>query len=421
MNTKQFFTILLISVCTFSNAQLFDKLKKKAGDAAEKTLERKVEEKTEQKTGQAVDSVFDAPKKIKKSKKKNKKSNTSDSSNESNSSTITTSNDEELNYTGEIVFQDDFDATKTGSFPGKFTSSSGGEIVEINGSKGLKFYPNSNVLLNLKSLPENFALEFDLTLNNVPASLYNTFFNVYVQELNVLKHNDSKNKYGAVGFSLWGDAKKHQIDVFNKKATFEINEKVPYDINTNLIDKTSKFVVLVNKSRLRLFINGEKIVDSPNLLQGVKSNYINFRLNGTKKEEGHTFALSNVKVTATKDDLRTQLIEEGKFSTNAILFNSGSDKIKDSSYTILNQIFKVMNESDNSFTIIGHTDSDGDENSNLSLSLKRAESVKRYLISKGISASKLTTDGKGENEPVADNTSAAGKAKNRRVEFQLNK
>ncbi len=420
MKTKYLFTIIALLSISFSQAQLLDKLKKKAEKAAERTVEKRVEKETEKKTDEALDEVFEE-KSTKKSTKKDKNSQSESTNKNSSKNTIATSNDEELNYKGEIIFKDDFSTTKLGSFPGKFTSNSGGEVVEFNNSKGLKFYPNSNVLLNLKSLPENFALEFDLTLNNVPASLYNTFFNVYVQELNVLKHNDPKNKYGAVGFSLWGDAKSHQIDVFNKKAAFEIKEKVPYDINANIIDKTSKLVVLVNKNRLRLFINGEKIVDSPNLLQGVKSNYINFRLNGTKKEEGHTFVINNLKVTATEEDLRTQLIEEGKFSTNAILFNSGSDKIKDSSFTILNQIFKVMNESDNSFTIIGHTDSDGDEDSNLSLSLKRAESVKKYLVSKGISASRLTTAGKGENEPVTDNSSAEGKAKNRRVEFQLKK
>ena len=67
--------------------------------------------------------------------------------------------------------------------------------------------------------------------------------------------------------------------------------------------------------------------------------------------------------------------------------------------------------------IIGHTDNDGDDAKNLLLSKKRAAAVKVNLVSMGIAASRLTTDGKGESAPIADNTSAAGKAQNRRVEF----
>jgi len=87
---------------------------------------------------------------------------------------------EELNFTGTLIFEDEFDKTNIGDFPAKLVSSSGGEVVSIKDGKGLLFYPNSNVLPDIKSLPENFALEFDLTLKNVPASLHNTFFNVYI-------------------------------------------------------------------------------------------------------------------------------------------------------------------------------------------------------------------------------------------------
>ena len=67
---------------------------------------------------------------------------------------------------------------------------------------------------------------------------------------------------------------------------------------------------------------------------------------------------------------------------------------------------------------IGHTDSDGDDAKNLLLSKKRAAAVKVKLVSMGIAAIRLTTDGKGEAAPVADNSSAEGKAQNRRVEFK---
>ena len=68
--------------------------------------------------------------------------------------------------------------------------------------------------------------------------------------------------------------------------------------------------------------------------------------------------------------------------------------------------------------IIGHTDADGEDAKNLDLSKRRAASVKNTLQSEfGIEASRMETDGKGEAQPVAPNTTAEGKANNRRVEF----
>lgn len=326
---------------------------------------------------------------------------------------------EELNFTGNVFFEDDFDNAKLNDFPAKFVSSAGGEVISVKGGKGLLFYPNSNVLPDIKSLPENFALEFDLTLKNVPASLHNTFFNVYIQEKQTLKHNDPKNKFGAFGFSLWGGSKDRQLDVFNKKAKFEIEEKIPYDVAGKIIDNTTSFTALVNGSRLRLFINGEKVADSPNLFSGIRPASINFRLNGTKKEENHQFIISNVKVIEVEKDLRSQLLEEGRFITSNILFASGSSKIENTSFDLLNKIGKVIENSNTNFIIIGYTDSDGDEKENQILSEERAKSVKEYLVKNfKIKESQLATAGKGESEPVADNKTTEGKKQNRRVEFK---
>ncbi len=68
---------------------------------------------------------------------------------------------------------------------------------------------------------------------------------------------------------------------------------------------------------------------------------------------------------------------------------------------------------------VGHTDSIGTDAYNQKLSIRRAESVKAYLQSKGIDANRVYTEGKGEKQPVADNKSSAGRAKNRRVEIEV--
>lgn len=68
---------------------------------------------------------------------------------------------------------------------------------------------------------------------------------------------------------------------------------------------------------------------------------------------------------------------------------------------------------------VGHTDSKGTDAYNQKLSIRRSEAVKSYLASKGIDASRIYTEGKGESQPVADNKTDAGRAKNRRVEIEV--
>jgi len=68
---------------------------------------------------------------------------------------------------------------------------------------------------------------------------------------------------------------------------------------------------------------------------------------------------------------------------------------------------------------VGHTDSVGSDAYNQKLSLRRSQAVKAYLISKGIDKTRIYTEGKGEKQPVADNKTKEGRAKNRRVEIEV--
>ena len=72
-----------------------------------------------------------------------------------------------------------------------------------------------------------------------------------------------------------------------------------------------------------------------------------------------------------------------------------------------------------SITVTGHTDNVGTDTYNQKLSERRAESVKKYLVGKGLSAGQIQTQGKGESQPVADNKTADGRAKNRRVDIEF--
>jgi outer membrane protein OmpA-like peptidoglycan-associated protein len=129
--------------------------------------------------------------------------------------------------------------------------------------------------------------------------------------------------------------------------------------------------------------------------------------------------ITNLKVAEGGLDLRRTLISEGKVSTNGILFDSGSANIQAQSMGIIRQISQVLQqESGMILKIVGHTDADGEDTANMTLSKKRAEAVKNVLISVyNIDVNRLQTDGKGESEPMGDNTTSDGKAQNRRVEF----
>ena len=101
-----------------------------------------------------------------------------------------------------------------------------------------------------------------------------------------------------------------------------------------------------------------------------------------------------------------------------IQFQTGASTIKPGSFPILNQIAQVLIANPTYLIEIqGHTDNVGKPASNLILSDKRAAAVRDYLIKKGVNNDRMTSHGYGDTKPVAENTTPAGKAKNRRVEF----
>lgn len=103
-----------------------------------------------------------------------------------------------------------------------------------------------------------------------------------------------------------------------------------------------------------------------------------------------------------------------------LFFETGSDKLKVASLALLDELVNIMNRYDGaSLNIEGHTDSDGSDAFNETLSQKRTDAVRTYLLGKGITGSRLTAKGYGESKPIADNKTSLGKAKNRRVELKV--
>jgi len=119
-----------------------------------------------------------------------------------------------------------------------------------------------------------------------------------------------------------------------------------------------------------------------------------------------------------QEQMTKELLEFGRVRLYGINFDYDSDIIRDESKPTLDKIVAMLkSEQVMQLIIEGHTDSDGTTEHNQLLSQKRAESVKLYLTSAGISSSRLSIKGYGESKPVASNTTATGKAQNRRVEL----
>ncbi|MDE2439659.1 MAG: OmpA family protein [Betaproteobacteria bacterium] len=99
-------------------------------------------------------------------------------------------------------------------------------------------------------------------------------------------------------------------------------------------------------------------------------------------------------------------------------FDSGRYDIKPALHAVLDRFATTLNQNPvTTVRIIGHTDNVGSDAINNPLSVNRAAATRDYLVSRGVASSRISIDGRGEHEPVADNNTAAGRAKNRRVEI----
>jgi outer membrane protein OmpA-like peptidoglycan-associated protein len=125
------------------------------------------------------------------------------------------------------------------------------------------------------------------------------------------------------------------------------------------------------------------------------------------------------------EDLQRQIAELNAKATDRglvvtlgdVLFATGRSELKGGAANNLSKLSAFLNKyQDRTVAIEGHTDNVGSDDSNFSLSQRRADSVKSYLVSQGVSSTRLAASGKGEGSPVSGNDSATGRQQNRRVE-----
>ncbi|CAG2142680.1 OmpA family protein [Cupriavidus plantarum] len=121
----------------------------------------------------------------------------------------------------------------------------------------------------------------------------------------------------------------------------------------------------------------------------------------------------------------TQITEQpdGSLKVNIpsqVTFDTDSASIKPSFRSVLDQVAQTLGQhQDVTANVVGHTDSTGNAQYNMQLSQRRAQSVASYLGDRGVARNRLTAEGRGQTQPVADNATEAGRAQNRRVEIFL--
>jgi len=209
--------------------------------------------------------------------------------------------------------------------------------------------------------------------------------------------------YESLIWNNWSEAREWQGDEGQVNFAFKAMEK--YHIS-----------FWVQKQRVRMYANDQKILDLP---RGLQANYTYniFRIDDNSDET--TPLISNFRMAAGMPDMRNKLITEGKLVSYGIYFDVNSDRLKPESTPSIKEIASVLKDNpDIKVKIVGHTDSDGADDLNLGLSKRRAESVKNELVKAySIDAGRLESEGKGETQPLAPNDNALNKSKNRRVEF----
>jgi outer membrane protein OmpA-like peptidoglycan-associated protein len=428
--------IMMLAFAPDANGQLLKKLGKKAEKAAERTIERRVEKEASEKTDQALDSILEPGSKGKQEKElpvpteepevENRNPNVGGSGGSSTTTdpsgpkTISVYSKFDFVPGDKLMFFDDFSNDFIGDFPSKWNTNGGGEIVTVNESpeKWLELIPGYNLryIPDVPKLPEEYTIEFDVLVVGVDRKTSSTA-RLRVSLSDDVKFKDGSNfvyaqlpfcQYSPIGITM-----ESHID--GKR---EIYSVVKADLRDEVLNRPHVSIA-VNKQRFRLWVNEEKHVDIPRIApQGEVLTTLKFHINNFKDGKERLF-ITNLKVAEGGVDLRRKLISEGKISTNGILFDSGSANIQPASMGIIRQISQVLQqEGSMNLKIVGHTDSDGDDGTNMTLSKDRAEAVKNALVSiYNVSADRLSTEGKGESEAVGDNGTADGKAQNRRVEF----
>ncbi len=321
-----------------------------------------------------------------------------------------------------VIFMEQFDADAVGDLPTGWDTNIGGEIVTVegHGSRWYKFsghgyaYPEG-----IGVLPENFTVEFNTTALEENASC---------ASLGILFRTAQGSMFdgdhtGLVRLNLMprgaGTEGAAYAEVYTSDADAQgviSNSKWLEAPTDEMRPPITRVSINRQKNRMRMYLNETKVWDLPKAFATGVDYRLVFEEGSCTEQPIH---ISDLRIAEGAPDTRNKLVTTGRFTTTGIQFDSGSDRLRPESYGVLKEIAGALSENASmKVKIIGHTDSDGDNASNVELSKRRAAAVKEALNKEfNIAADRMETDGKGEENPAGPNDTPQGKANNRRVEF----
>lgn len=321
-----------------------------------------------------------------------------------------------------VVFYEDFSQDAIGDFPALWNTNGSAEVVTSNLFPGnwLQVKPQSYVGVWTDQplvLPENYTFEFDIIPIAGEEGGGMSGYNLLLTKFKNKNTLDGGSVPGESGFwfkcEYYGTPRYRAYSFSkNEDGQFDFSGSNDEEKNKQKLNQKYHISVWVQKTRLRLYINENKVFDLPKAVS-LEKKYDRFRIDES------AVLISNLRIAVGAPDMRNKLMTEGKLVTYGIYFDVNKDVVKPESYGTLKEIAKILNEvPDVKVKIVGHTDADGADANNLDLSKRRAASVKNELVKTfNVNGDRLVTDGMGESQPVAPNDTPANKALNRRVEF----
>lgn len=321
----------------------------------------------------------------------------------------------------EIIFEDNLEGERNGEFPSKWDLVDGVvEIASLDGENVIMFIRgNTNstggivpLMTNSseKYLPDAFTIEFDAFFDE-PGRLYRVLF------------YDGKNQRTLNRSANPGSSNRNdRIRIYQNSATYGSGDRSFYPGFTAGSDERRMSVpgwrrvsVSYNKGALKVYLDDARILNIPR----IDFNPIGMTIGYHNPTSGdHMGYLKNIRIAKGAVPLYERIQTEGKIVTTGIRFDVNQATLRPESMGVINEIVQLMKENPSlNLSVEGHTDSDGSESLNQTLSEARAKAVMDEMVRSGISSGRLKAMGHGQSMPVAQNDSPEGKAQNRRVEF----
>jgi outer membrane protein OmpA-like peptidoglycan-associated protein len=256
------------------------------------------------------------------------------------------------------------------------------------------------------TLPDRFTLEIDVIAPRGSCSCYDVIAFEGGAELDRGDESAEIN-WQPSGTTIISSA-------FNRNMEVEIPEAVQEQLKGSLVHVR----VLMDGPYFKMYVNERRMYNIPEL-PFRRDSVIRVVLHGTEEPDVAVF-VTGIRVAESETDvLYDALMANGRWVTQGILFATGKAVLQPESRPVLKEIAATMKQhGDLKILIEGHTDNVGSPASNLTLSDARAAAVKTVLVSEyGIDGGRITTKGLGDTKPSVPNTTAAGRAQNRRVEI----